>query len=164
MRPVRQTNPGGRGNCMAACLASILEIPIETVVDYRAIDDAGGSWLNALNTFLSYHHGVVYLETDPVITRAIVPKGFHLMNGDGPDDGPTGGHSVVGYRGMFVWDPAGGRGLRRIDNYGLLVPLTPALVETWSPTWDSCACPACAPRPLESNLILLPPFTARRAT
>lgn len=151
MIPIRQTNPGGRGNCMAACIASILEIPIEDLPDYRAIEAAGGPWLNAINTALSKHWAKLYVETEWHLTPHIRPRGFHLVNG--------GGHSVVGLEGVIVWDPtgSGGPSLRRIDNYGLLVDLTEELVKTWAPTWDDCVCRHCA-RDRWSRTLILPPY------
>jgi hypothetical protein len=140
--PVQQTNTGGRGNCMSACWASILEVPIESVPDYRAIDAAGGHWLNAVSTWLSKHHGCVYLELEPYVTAGVIPLGWHLINFGTREFG----HSVVGFSGRPVWDPRGAviqRASARPYSYGLLVPLTDDLRATWQPTWGQCLCPSC---------------------
>lgn len=142
MIPTQQTVTGERGNCMAACWASILEVPIESVPDYQAVDAAGGSWMNTVNTWLSKHHGRIYYELHNWVTPAVIPDGFHLINGDG--GGAAAGHSCVGFFGRLVWDPhPRGTGLRSIDNYGILVPLDDELRATWSKMWAECLCPAC---------------------
>ena len=144
MIPVRQTS----NNCMTACLASILEEPLESFPDYQAL--AQGSWLNALNTFLSKHHACVYMETDPHVTPLVRPVGYHLILVGIPHRG-DGGHAIVGRDGVAVWDPMGGM-LRQLrarfrtpDAWGLLVQLNYELLQTWQPTWDDCVCPTCQP-------------------
>lgn len=142
MIPIRQTSD----NCMAACLASILEIPLWVVPDYQGIRRAGGSWLNALNVFLGKHHGVIYHEPERWLTTHLVPEGWHLINVGVPTDGRIdGGHAIVGYFGRPVWDPTGRRIPRplRIDTWGILVQLTPELEATWRPRWGTCLCGAC---------------------
>lgn len=143
MIPVQQTVLGEMGNCMAACWASILEVPIDDVPDYRGIEAAGGAWLNAINVWLTKHYGVLYYECEPWLTDAIMPRGFHLVNGDG--GGASAGHACVGFMGRIVFDPhPRGTGLRTLDNYGLLVPLDEQLLDTWMPLWDRCVCRGCA--------------------
>ena len=143
MIPVRQT----KNNCMTACLASILEAPLQSFPDYQSLES--GSWLNALNTHLSKHHGVVYIETDAHVTQLVRPVGYHLILIGVPDQG-DGGHALVGKDGVPVWDPLGRgrvrtwlRGWRQPDAWGLLVPLDDALRRTWMPTWSTCVCPEC---------------------
>lgn len=142
MIPVRQT----KDNCMAACWASILEIPLEVVPDYQAIRRAGGSWLNAVNTWLSKHHGVIYHEPERWLTTHLVPEGWHLINVGVPEgDRIDGGHAIVGYFGRPVWDPSG-RPLPRsalVATWGILVQLTPKMEATWRPRWGTCLCGAC---------------------
>lgn len=138
---VRQNNIGGRGNCMAACWASIVECDINEVPDYRALEAIGEPWLNHVNAWLSKHHGFVYLELDHHFTRHITPRGYHLINGD--SHGGAGGHSMVGYNGAPIWDPAGGKGISRVDDYGVLVALNDSLRATWQPTWAECLCGMC---------------------
>ena len=143
MIPVQQTNTNGRGNCMAACLASILEIEIETVPDYRAIEAAGGSWLNALNTWLTKHHRCLYVEPEHYLTQRLRPVGWHLMN----YGNASGGHSVVGHNGVAIWDPMGvfrGEGVMgKPYSWGILVLLDDELLEFWKTTWNQCLCPRC---------------------
>lgn len=59
MKPVMQTRLGvPNGNCFAACVASLLECPIEEV-DYPMLD--GPEWLPEWNERLK-HKGWMYLE------------------------------------------------------------------------------------------------------
>lgn len=140
MIPVAQTSD----NCMAACWASILEIPLEAVPDYQLIRRAGGAWLNAVNIWLSKHWRLVYVETERHVTPHVQPVGWHLINVGVPERG-DGGHAIVGWRGTPVWDPRGRPVLRpvRADTYGLLVGLTDDLERTWRPLWGTCLCPYC---------------------
>ncbi len=132
---------------MAACFASILEIPIEEVPDYRAIDAAGGSWLNAINSWLSKHYAQLYQELEPEVCEVIMPTGWHVMNYGTREAG----HSVVGFCGRAVWDPADPKFMAVPDidslpdpyNYGVLVELSDELIDTWQPTWAECLCPHC---------------------
>lgn len=142
MMPVLQTNAGGRGNCMAACWASILEVTIDSVPDYRAIHEGGLPWLNAVNTWLTKHHARVYVELEPYVSDVVLPLDWHLINYGTRERG----HSVVGFAGRPVWDPLRGASVdvsTRPYNFGLLVHLDPALRETWQRTWRECLCPAC---------------------
>ena len=60
MIPVTQTTFAPAGNCLAACLASILEVPIEAIPNFHANDDF---WLN----FYTYirAQGYEVLEREP---------------------------------------------------------------------------------------------------
>ena len=142
MRPVRQT----ADNCMAACLASILEIPLGVVPDYQAIRRADGSWLNALNVWATKHHGIVYEETERRITPHVTPVGWHLINVGVPTKRIHGGHSIVGFNGVGVWDPASGREPPRFlrpDTWGLLVEATDEQLAMFRRDWPRCLCGAC---------------------
>jgi hypothetical protein len=143
MIPVTQTNTGGRGNCMAACFASILEISIDDVPDYRAIDAIGGSWINTFNTWLSKHYNVLYFELEHYFTGHITPAGYHLINLGNAE----GGHSIVGHEGNPIWDPMGRFISHRKPvtpySYGILVRVDTELRATWTPTWKECLCPRC---------------------
>lgn len=59
MEPVFQTMHGEKhGNCFAACIASLLEIPLEDVPQFGDND----WWLKEINEFLS-HYGYAYFHT-----------------------------------------------------------------------------------------------------
>ena len=146
MIPVKQTNRDGRGNCMAACWASILECDIDDVPHYRAIETAGGNWMNAVNTWLSKHHNLLYQELEPEISKVVRPCGWHLMNYGTRETG----HSIVGHDGTPMWDPSKSESIGRLTypkkymySYGVLTELTDEQRDTWAPTWRICQCGPC---------------------
>lgn len=123
---VDQTEFGEQGNCMAACFATILGVPIDELPDLHALHADGKSWMNALNTYLVRHHDRLYVETQAIYTPFIRPStdDLHLINGGSPR-GVEGGHSVVGRGGSQYFDPHPSRdGLTSIETYGLLIPAT----------------------------------------
>lgn len=115
MKPVEQTRFGLDGNCFAACLASILETPIESIPDpfderlgdarqWRAKWDAWRAWLAPRNLTL--------LEYDD---QGSHPKGYaimgvisHRVHPHEPSKKLL--HAVVALDGACVWDPHPGRG------------------------------------------------------
>lgn len=146
MIPIRQT----KDNCMAACWASILEVPLDIVPDYQAIRRAGGLWLNVVQTWLTKHHGVLYHEPERWLTQHITPVGWHLVLVGVPDgDRIDGGHAMVGFNGLPVWDPATGDAPHRFvpaSTWGILTELTSEQLEMWRPRWRTCQCGPCVQR------------------
>lgn len=66
MKPVKQTIFGERtGNCFAACIASILEVPLDTVPNFCAtsVTPEGQDWLMAANQWLA-GKGLALLDVD----------------------------------------------------------------------------------------------------
>lgn len=61
MKPVFQTQFGEDGNCLAACIASLLEIPIERVP--LIANKKHGDWNATLQSIL-YGMGFYYMEID----------------------------------------------------------------------------------------------------
>ena len=120
MIPVTQTRTGKNGNCLAAALASILEIPI------RAVPEFGGDsvFIQNVQRFLA-EHGLYYAHVspdDPTIEAAFNQgEVFHVIEGISPRGGQ---HAVVGRNGEMIHDPhpqdGTGRGLVEVENYGLL--------------------------------------------
>lgn len=120
MIPTKQTKvhkvaPDGtvleRGNCYAACWASILEIPLEEVPAFEDLPDDGSwfnetvKWLDSKNLDLYYS----YLDEVPHKTYAIAcgvsPRG-------------SWGHCVIYLDGKLVFDPhPSGAGLVQADYY-----------------------------------------------
>lgn len=86
MKPVYQTRFGGlkapfeeRGNCFQACVASILEIPLEEAFDCRTWEDE--TWFDKFNDWLS-KYGLVCIAFDhndkkPLACTEI--KGYAIM-------------------------------------------------------------------------------------
>lgn len=115
MQPVVQTRTGADGNCFAACLASILEIPLKQVPEFTEDD-----WLEEANEFLA-KHGLHYQRV-PMYSR---PSGYSTIEGISPRGGL---HACVALDGELVWDPHpiemdDGQGLVEPRYYGLLKPI-----------------------------------------
>ncbi len=105
MKPVTQTiltAPGG--DCFPACLASILELPLDMVPNFQ-----GNDWQ------LRYHEwlrpfGLAMLTTDIPADeqikqfRAVVLPGYTILAVDSPRFAPL-LHAVVARDGAVVWDP-----------------------------------------------------------
>lgn len=114
MKPLVQSRVGNNGRCLAACLASILEIPESKVPEYGEAD-----WQQTINKFLK-GHGLRYRR---VSANSAPPLGYHTIEGISPRGGM---HAVVGKRGRMVHDPhpqdGTGRGLVTREYYGVLTP------------------------------------------
>jgi hypothetical protein len=121
MIPVYQTRfrndePGALpGNCTQATLASIFELPLDAVPDFRS--DANGRQVEKIAAF-ARSQGYEYR----VMPSALVypPKGYHTISGVSPRGVR---HLVVGYNGKIVHDPHPEGGGVVIDKYGFFIPL-----------------------------------------
>ncbi len=108
MNPVDQTEFGDLGNCVSACIASILEISIKEVPHFLLNkkgepDEAGAyfrmdDWLKSRGFFR--RRFVCY----PGWEKDITPIGFHMIGGPSPRLKNL-GHMVVGFEGKLVHDP-----------------------------------------------------------
>lgn len=88
-------------NCFAACLASILELPLNQVPNF--VVEHGESWLLELLTWLRpMNLAVAYLEFNPSLP---LPGGYAILTVQG---GPTPeeNHALVAFDGKVVWNPA----------------------------------------------------------
>lgn len=100
MKPVHQTRYGMLGNCWAACLASVLELPLEIVPDdLIETEDWWGvteKWLRQFGLRLNW----MFLgRTEQSQARL----GFYLLGGKSPRG--EWGHVVVAENGAIVHDP-----------------------------------------------------------
>lgn len=104
MKPVRQTDFGkGTGDCWAACIASILELPLSEVPNF-CHDDLRSGWLKrTINWLYARGIGIIYIEDagKALSERPHLVVGcFCILTGrsprakDGEDDFL---HSVVGF-------------------------------------------------------------------
>lgn len=105
MKPVIQTvTEAGRGNCLAACVASILEIPIEAVPDLKC-----GADFAALSAFLAARGMVpIWLHVAGLAASYVGHSPAHcIVIGDSPRRPVQ--HAVVGkpkgYGFEIVHDP-----------------------------------------------------------
>jgi hypothetical protein len=107
MRPTDQTTYGSRGNCVSACIASILEIPIRTVPLF-----IGETWWPRLLAWLARRE-----LSATKIEDGSMPLGFTIAFG--PSTRLIGlGHACVALDGVVVYDPHPSRdGLPLVDHY-----------------------------------------------
>ncbi len=122
MKPVDQTTfgvPGG--NCFSACVASLLELPIEEVPHFGSDDTWWATFQAWLKTRDLY---AVLFKVDSDEQR---PPGLHIVSGRSPRHSAL--HAVVGEGAKIVHDPHPSRdGLVSIDDVVLLVPFDPQVV------------------------------------
>ena len=117
---VTQTRVGSEGNCFAACLSSILEIPLAQIPELGDDDE----FLQNIQAFLE-PHGLYYVQVkpdDPIVEIAFrVGEVFHTIEGVSPRGGM---HACVGLNGSIIWDPhpndGTGHGLVAVECFGLL--------------------------------------------
>lgn len=126
MIPVHQTTFGRPdGNCFAACLASVFEIPVAVVPNFCAGDNP--DWMSDCNAWLrpmGFYLISVALPGD--VEEGWFPEGYHLMSGRSPRGDFN--HSVVGFKGRMVHDPhPSGEGIVGAPTeYDFFVSLDPA--------------------------------------
>lgn len=122
MVPVHQTqfvakpgDPKVTGNCMAACVASLLEMNLEDVPNFAAIE---GDWWGEFQAWL-YDRGWVALTLDGDYPW----PGYSAISGDSPRGDFK--HLVVGLNGKLAHDPhPSGDGLSGDPSHQwILVPL-----------------------------------------
>jgi hypothetical protein len=117
MIPITQTRTGERGNCMRACLASILELPLAVVPEFdQRTDELFYADINRWLRGKALEYRQVPLTVKPI--------GYSTIEGASPRGGQ---HGCVAKDGVLVWDPhpldGTGRGLVEPQRYGLLLPL-----------------------------------------
>jgi len=126
MIPVKQTKFGkNSGNCLPACLASILETEIHDGFD----DINSNDWLPAVNDYLSEKHQLQLILIDrgmiSEVFFASTSKPVHhliIVKNKGVGDGDL--HCVVGHGGIIEFDPSGAHGAGYVEDwavYGFLV-------------------------------------------
>ena len=94
MKPVFQTRFGRQGNCLAACVASILEVELE-VVDFSCFDHPPDKWFDLFNEKLA-KTGYGLLELLPRRVGYLPVTGHWIATGQSPRyEGFS--HSVVHY-------------------------------------------------------------------
>ena len=123
MIPIQQTRVGESGNCLNACLASILEIPLWEIPEFSKDNNL---FLADIQEFLAGHdlYYVQILPDDPTVHEAFrmsLGPAYHTIEGMSPRGGQ---HACVGDRGEIIFDPhpqdETSRGLVSIGCFGLL--------------------------------------------
>jgi len=103
MKPVMQTKFGDKkGNCFAACLASLLEISIEEIPDFFNKKEY---WTKTCNDFLKTK-GFCFVDINfdsSEMSYWILRSGYSIVTGSSPRHNCL--HAVVAYQGEIVHDP-----------------------------------------------------------
>lgn len=108
MIKVHQTVRGARGNCFAACVASILETDIEEMPEYLGADGTPltQNWLSIWNEFLGPLGLGLVLVRHCGCGACSPPPGFSIMAAKAPtDEEPDNTHAIVCLDGAVVHDP-----------------------------------------------------------
>jgi len=100
MKPVMQTRFSEDGNCFEACIASILEIPLEEVPDLKECKDVY-EWNKTINSWLKTK-GLQYMELETKEYPFYFIESYHLIIGH-KERGIY--HAVVGLNGNVVHNP-----------------------------------------------------------
>lgn len=131
MKPITQTKVSSEdgsvsGNCFRACIASILEIDIDSIPAFE--DMKGGEWHMPFFKFLSENgyefHGTGRFDNefhDELFKTYEGVDGYIIVNGTSPRKWVTRGHSVVYKNGVMVHDPHPSReGLVDLRDYYMI--------------------------------------------
>jgi hypothetical protein len=121
MKPVDQTKFGAEeGNCTMACLASVFEVPLESLPELTH-ENNDGSWYEICRSVARANgHDALWVYNKV----PLAPRGYHLASGNSPRNLP---HMVVALDGKVVHDPHPSRGgIGPIDGWLLLIPLAEA--------------------------------------
>lgn len=109
MTPIKQTimhdpKNGKYGNCLQACLASILDLTLDNVPHFA--DNDNKNWLIDMNEWL-FQRNLYYFEINP--TKCIfdntfsIYQGYHFILGKSPRGKFL--HQIIGKNGEKVFDP-----------------------------------------------------------
>lgn len=128
MKPVFQNRFGEGGNCLEACVASLLEISLDEV-GYFGGDK---TYESGMAEFLA-SRGYIYvlvdapnkLERDMLEAMFAAGNVYHIMEGVCKDGAP---HAIIGLNGEQDFDPhpeyvqhESGPGLKRVDGWGFVL-------------------------------------------
>lgn len=126
----------GHGNCFAACLASILERPLDEIPNFCDVDlnpGDNGEWYLAVDAWLEERFGLSVLTFSAAESKkqeAWYPRGYSILSGRSPRGEFD--HSVVALDGDIVFDPHPNEsGLMSRKDWIVFTVRNPALVTTW---------------------------------
>lgn len=131
MKPVMQTETGDSGNCFSACLASVLELPIEEVPNFfHGEDKSPEAWWRRARAWLETQgFGIVCMTVDSDHHDPLHwyhPDAYLIVAGKserGRD------HAIVCRGGRMIHDPHPSQtGIIRPESVDLLYPLDPSLI------------------------------------
>lgn len=103
-----------RGNCYAACLASILELKISDLPKFEDLPP-DGSWFTETQLFLNKYNLWMDVQYD-------IPEYYSIAQGPSPRG--KWGHAVVYFKDKLLHDPyPGGEGITKVEEYLVIKPL-----------------------------------------
>lgn len=125
MKPVDQTLFGGEvGNCFAACIASLLELPLESVPNFCAHSHGGTAWFDGFVSWLK-ERGFTAIAFGGDLGEAFghMTAGYYIATGPASRGFL---HATIQRGGELVHDPHPSReGLLSVYEYLWLVPIDP---------------------------------------
>lgn len=120
---ILQTKHGKEGNCLQACLASIYNIPIDSIPMFQ---DMPGVWLEELNAWSSSKLGVTFISVRVAKGDIKFLYGATLICSILSSNPEVERHAIITYNGGGIFDPSIGlvcRDLTEDDDPVFLVPM-----------------------------------------
>jgi hypothetical protein len=121
---------GVRGNCYAACIASLLELPLEDVPAFEDMYNSGKEKWKWFGIFLKFLQGKGYefhgtgkpsQIRDPYFARGV--DGYVMAYGESPRDSKV-THAVIYKDGEMVHDPHPSRdGIVKLHGFDMVEPI-----------------------------------------
>ncbi len=114
MKLIKQTKEydpvkGVNANCLRACIASILEIDLDSMPPFEDLDQ---EWMFRLRRWMKVFNSKAVIKKEP----SNPPRGFSIAAG--PTNRSLVTHYVVAFNGHVIHDPhPSNDGLTRIDSY-----------------------------------------------
>lgn len=83
MTPITQTREGSSGDCIAACIASILDLPLDKVPDVngQVFKSIGGPWWVRLDALHSLGYGILVMNVRSLRTICSCPGSLCILLG-----------------------------------------------------------------------------------
>ena len=130
MKPVMQTQFGLQGNCLSACIASLLELTIEEVPNFHEgvapgapQDDPEGCkifWANVHRFINSKGFGMFHMVNETATALQEIMGGYFLVGGKSPRGYS---HSVIWTKNGLAHDPHPEGGGVEFESISVIYPL-----------------------------------------
>jgi len=120
VKPIHQTKFGRvDSNCLAACLASIFEVHIDSIPDFGMAP----SWYDEFEAYMERTFGLQPVDMNVSVLEGWTPKGYYLVAGKSPRGNYD--HSIVARDGKLVHDPfpSGNCELESVDTYTIFLAM-----------------------------------------
>ena len=120
MKPIHQTKFGPTdGNCLAACLASIFEVHIDSITSFGRTP----AWYEEFEHYMMSTFKIQPVDLNISSLEGWTPKGYYLVAGKSPRGNYD--HSIVAKDGKLVHDPfpSGHCELASVDTYTIFLAM-----------------------------------------